>query len=789
VTGDDRVTRVVRAVANAQAVAWEEELSAAESGECRALLESLRTLSDAARAGDAAEIDALPDAVADITSSVDGSWGAFRLVDELGRGAYGTVYRAYDHKLDRQVALKIFAADATRTSEGFVEEGRILARLRHPNIVAVYGAETHEGRDGVWMELIHGRTYEEIVRTDGSLGPREAALIGADLCRAVGAVHTAGISHRDITARNIMREVGGRVVLLDFGAGRRWSIEEGSLRLAGTPLYLPPEVLSQGVSPSASTDFYSIGVLLFYLTTGTFPIAAATLSDLHAAHAAGKYRRLHDVRPDLPASFVGVVERAISPDPRARFANAVDMASALLRSVDVEPGRATGGTEIPRSVLGSFRRPVPAWAALLVAAIAVAVVMGVNRFGPEAPAVRGVRALSDAQWPVFAGYLDLADEAGERGAWKEAADLYERATVLLTEALGTDDEPVRAVTLAKRAWALARAGDFRGAHGWNDLAIYKLVQETRADHPWLVTMELAKAEFFEREGKLSEALAAVNRAVAIHQQMLASIGVPAKNGPPLAGLASGSGGLCADADGDWLLDIFERAANLDPSRPDSNGDGRLDDEEDSNGDGVTNGVAWPYGCDPRRVVAQYGATDPLRLGFRLERHFESGAAGVDPAMGEAWQVRSPMGFYYWKLTQAQKNAAISRGWRMRTRLALRDGNGFVDLDLVPHAGRFDLGFFGKQGGEASFLLMESSQPRKGEWLKKGAAGPMPLVEFAFSPSEGAARLKVNGETERAGYQGYRQYQEDFGLFFGATNDLGSTKNGVVDIALCWLVIR
>ena len=66
---------------------------------------------------------------------------------------------------------------------------------------------------------------------------------------------------------------------------------------------------------------------------------------------------------------------------------------------------------------------------------------------------------------------------------------------------------------------------------------------------------------------------------------------------------------------------------------------------------------------------------------------------------------------------------------------------------------------------------------------------MPLVEFAFSPSEGAARLKVNGKTERAGYQGYRQYQEDFGLFFGATNDLGATRTGLVDIALCWLVIR
>src|SRR5204862_2087023 len=125
------------------------------------------------------------------------------------------------------------------------DEARMLAQVRHPNVVTVYGADRCEGRVGLWMEFIHGQTLEQVVCERGPFGAGEATLIGLDLCRALSAVHRAGLLHRDIKAHNVMREDGGRIVLMDFGTGFDHAVDsEASARgLAGTPLYLAAEIL------------------------------------------------------------------------------------------------------------------------------------------------------------------------------------------------------------------------------------------------------------------------------------------------------------------------------------------------------------------------------------------------------------------------------------------------------------------------------------------------------------------------------------------------------------------
>ena len=145
--------------------------------------------------------------------------------------------------------------------------------------MAVYGAQVMDAGVAIWSEFLRGRTLAEIVERDGPLGPQEAVVVGDALCRALAAVHNAGLLHRDIKAQNVMREAGGRIVLMDFGLGQpqqgaaEWT---RTTEVAGTPLYLAPELFER-VPASKSSDIYSVGVLLFYLVTGTFPVTGRTL--------------------------------------------------------------------------------------------------------------------------------------------------------------------------------------------------------------------------------------------------------------------------------------------------------------------------------------------------------------------------------------------------------------------------------------------------------------------------------------------------------------------------------
>src|ERR687890_818934 len=123
-------------------------------------------------------------------------WGHLDLLNVVGRGSYGMVYRAWDTRLERLVALKLF--HGASNPDAVMEEGRMLARVRHENVVAVYGADLIDGVAGIWMELVHGRTLDTIVNATGPLGARDAAAVGIDIAKALAAVHAAGLLHRDV---------------------------------------------------------------------------------------------------------------------------------------------------------------------------------------------------------------------------------------------------------------------------------------------------------------------------------------------------------------------------------------------------------------------------------------------------------------------------------------------------------------------------------------------------------------------------------------------------------------
>jgi eukaryotic-like serine/threonine-protein kinase len=260
-------------------------------------------------------------------------WRHLENLVRIGRGFFSEVYRAWDAMLEQEVALKLYRqaeAGGHEWSRFGLREARFLARIRHPNVVTVYGVDRYQGRLGVWMEHIRGRTLEALMQELGTLAAREAVLIGLDVCSAVAAAHQLGLLHRDIKSKNVMRENGGRIVLMDFGLGQdlHSGARDKAPRVCGTPLYMAPEIL-RGEAASVQSDIYSIGILLYRLVTANFPVEASGMQEVLAMYESGEVTLLRDRRPDLPEAFVRVVERALAAEPGERFATAGQMAQAL----------------------------------------------------------------------------------------------------------------------------------------------------------------------------------------------------------------------------------------------------------------------------------------------------------------------------------------------------------------------------------------------------------------------------------------------------------------------------
>jgi serine/threonine protein kinase/tetratricopeptide (TPR) repeat protein len=338
---DERLLDLATSISDGEVVDWEKMEQEAEGDEQRKVVHALKELSSIAKAHQSWHESLVSQDFEEreVDPPLPVRWGNLEILEKVGEGSFGEVFRARDPQLDREVALKLLRRHRGPDSEkdmAVLEEGRLLARVRHPNVATVYGADQRDGRVGLWMEYLHGRTLSELVQEQGPFGAREAALIGLDLCRALAAVHAQGILHRDIKAQNVMRETGGRIVLMDFGVGRdlrRESLPDHSL--SGTPLYLAPEVLAGGEASTCS-DLYSLGVLLFHLVTGTFPARGRSLEELGRIHEQDGIQLLRDARPDLPDSFVWVVDKTLARDPAHRYPSAGTLEQALQKVLRLE---------------------------------------------------------------------------------------------------------------------------------------------------------------------------------------------------------------------------------------------------------------------------------------------------------------------------------------------------------------------------------------------------------------------------------------------------------------------
>jgi serine/threonine protein kinase/Flp pilus assembly protein TadD len=503
------------------------------------------------------------------------SWGNFQLLARVGYGGFGEVYRAWDPSLEREVALKLLLprtgeeAQSDAEYEAMLREARALASVRHPNIVPVYGIDRHDGRVGFWTDFVQGRTLSVLLGAQGAFGYREAALIGLDVARALSAVHRAGILHRDIKAENVMREDGGRILLMDFGLS---TLPHGQKTTAGTPNYMAPEVW-EGHPATVASDIYAMGVLLYHLVTGEYPVKLGGLTTAEVNLAIKNRRPLMDLRSDLPEPFLRVVNQALETDPAKRFSSAGQLAMALADCL---------GTNVPSDAI----KPVePAakkktWAYAAAAALLLVLLAA----GSRAPAVRRWLRLKPA--PVAAGIsADTNDE------YIKAQDLLKKSY--------KDSNVAEAVTIFQQIlkenpkFALAQAGlgtayftQYRNGHDGKLLDLAKDATDTalamEADlapalatrarieaamgHPDLALKDATDAKNADSRSPealaaLAEAYQAAGRKDAAIEEILSAIAIDDKNSmlPVRLGNYYLEAGDLKDAAQQW-----QNAVNVDP---------------------------------------------------------------------------------------------------------------------------------------------------------------------------------------------------------------------------------
>ncbi len=300
------------------------------------------------------------------TGEAGGELGPYRLGLLLGEGGMGEVYKAFDDRLGRWVAAKRLRGDAGADArERFRREARTLARLGHPGIVQIFDIVEDEAGDWIVMELVEGSTLAEL----GTGGPLDVGLaidFGRQIASALGAAHASGIVHRDLKTENVMvlpsgHAAAGRVKVLDFGlargvttisaagmlAARRRTAVSRPGRIAGTPRAMSPEQAS-GASVGARSDLFSLGVLLYEISTARSPFLARTSEEtlrrvVH--HRPPPARRLN---PRIPGELSELIARLLEKDPRRRPRTAAAVAAELAAVAAADPVYRVSSRDLPR---------------------------------------------------------------------------------------------------------------------------------------------------------------------------------------------------------------------------------------------------------------------------------------------------------------------------------------------------------------------------------------------------------------------------------------------------------
>ncbi len=395
--------------------------------------------------------------------------GRFNILEEIGKGGMGVVYKAHDARLDRHVALKIIRPDQFANDERrqrFEQEARAASALHHPNIVTVHDIARDGDRDVIVMEYVSGRTLDQLIKKSG-LTLKQALDYAIQIADGLSSAHVAGIVHRDLKPSNIMVTDDGTVKILDFGLAKLFESESagptnaaapsatthllpdgltGDGHIVGTAAYMSPEQ-AEGKKVDSRSDVFSFGACLYEMVTGRRAFQRDTPARTLTAIVGEEPDPADRVRADVPPELVRAIERCLRKEPHRRWQNLSDLRIVLqdLKD-DSESGRLRGIAALSRS-----RTRWGWWAAAAAGAtgIAAAVMwMILNRPPPPSSGISVTRMTLDAAatiWPTispdgrFLAYASDRAQPGNYDIWVQQVSGGQ--PLRLTDDPATDGQP------------------------------------------------------------------------------------------------------------------------------------------------------------------------------------------------------------------------------------------------------------------------------------------------------------------------------------------------------------
>jgi serine/threonine-protein kinase len=307
--------------------------------------------------------------------------GRYRLEAKLGSGGMSTVYLAKDETLDRPVAVKVMHREMSEEAdqlERFRQEARAVAKISHPNVVAVIDAGEDHGYPYIVFEYVEGETLKQRIARVGALDIQEAIAYAIEIARGLSIAHARNMVHRDIKPQNVLIDDEGRAKLTDFGISRQ--LEQDGMtatgRVLGTTDYVSPEQ-AMGHAVDQRSDVYSLGVVLYEMLIGQVPFHADSQVGVAMKHVNEELPDVQRRRPEISAAVALVVERSTDQDPGERYQDVGELIDDLETALEVEAARAGSTTGEATSVLDAVPAPKRklsprakwSWAAIVLLAL------------------------------------------------------------------------------------------------------------------------------------------------------------------------------------------------------------------------------------------------------------------------------------------------------------------------------------------------------------------------------------------------------------------------------------